>query len=194
MPGRRAQVQRRRIFVGCEGESERGYAVFIANVLSTVHNRVHLDPKLLRPGGGDPLALIEVADKIVRREERNREPYENKFLFLDNDKLGISSDRDQKARQLATNIGANIIWQITAHEALLLRHLQGCTTRRPTTTAVAEQQLRQQWAEYQKPMSAIQLTSRLDIDALRRASTVEPELLSFLNEIQLFDQVAPPAQ
>src|SRR5947209_6048899 len=93
------RIQRRRVFAGCEGESERGYAVFTSNILATVHARVHIDAKLLRPGGGDPLALVEVAQAIIRREEKNREPYDSKFIFLDSDKLGVAPARDAEARR-----------------------------------------------------------------------------------------------
>ncbi|MBU1334469.1 MAG: hypothetical protein KJ944_11705 [Alphaproteobacteria bacterium] len=183
---RHRHVQRRRIFVGCEGESERGYIAFVSNTLATVHLGVHLDAKVLRPGGGDPLALVQVASAIIDREQRNREPYERKFVILDADKLGMTPARDQQARDLAARIGAALIWQDKAHEALLLRHLVGCGNLRPATTALAEQQLKQRWPEYEKPMSAMALARRLDIEALRRASLAEPDLLAFLNEIGMF--------
>jgi hypothetical protein len=182
----RRPVQRRRIFVGCEGESERGYIVFVANTLATVHLGVHLDAKLLRPGGGDPLALIQVAQSVIQREERNREPYEHRFALLDTDKLGISPARDQQALALAAEIEIKLIWQDKAHEALLLRHLDGCANLRPATTVLAEQQLRQRWPQYEKPMSAQALARRLDREALRRASLVEPDLLAFFTEIGMF--------
>ncbi|RYF30635.1 MAG: hypothetical protein EOO23_04705 [Comamonadaceae bacterium] len=183
---RKRHVQRRRIFIGCEGDGERGYITFIANTLEHVHSRIYIDAKLLRPGGGDPLALVQVAQTIIQREERNREPYERKFLIIDNDKIGISQNRDQQAYALAARIGASFIWQITAHEALLLRHLPGCAMRRPPSTATAEQQLRREWPEYAKPMSAAAIGRTLDIESLRQANGVEPELAVFLSEIGLF--------
>lgn len=185
MAGKR-HVQRRRIFVGCEGDGERGYIAFIANILERVHSRVYIDAKLLRPGGGDPLALVEVAQTIIQREERNREPYEKKFLIMDSDKIGISHDRDQRAYAIAARIRASFIWQVTAHEAFLLRHLPRCAMRRPPNTASAEQQLRREWPEYEKPMSAAALGRTLDIASLRQANGVEPELAVFLDEIKIF--------
>jgi hypothetical protein len=185
MPKKR-HVQRRRIFVGCEGDGERGYVTFLANTLERIHSRVHVDSKLLRPGGGDPLALVQVAHTVIQREERNREPYERKFLLLDNDKIGLSQERDRQAIALAARIGASFIWQITAHEALLLRHLPGCAMRRPPNTATAEQQLRQQWPEYTKPMSAAAIARTLNIASLEQAYQVEAELAAFLDEIEMF--------
>jgi hypothetical protein len=48
------------------------------------------------------------------------------------------------------------------------------------------QQLRQQWPEYVKTMSARQLASRIDLEALRRAANVEDELRAFFDSIELF--------
>ncbi len=183
---RKRHVQRRRVFVGCEGDGERGYITFVATILERVHSSVYIDAKLLRPGGGDPLALVQVAQTIIQREERNREPYERKFLILDNDKIGISQHRDQQAYALAAQIRASFIWQDTAHEALLLRHLPGCAMRRPPNTTTAEQQLRREWPAYAKPMSAAAIGRTLDIASLRQANGVEPELAEFFREIGLF--------
>jgi len=57
--------QRRRIFLGCEGESERGYGALIGRLLESQRRDVHLQVVLLKPGGGDPLALIEQARKRI---------------------------------------------------------------------------------------------------------------------------------
>ena len=184
-PTRQAHNQRRRIFVGCEGDSERGYIAFLAHQLELVHHKVHLDAKLLRPGGGDPLALMLTAETIVAREERNREPYERKFLLLDSDKLGQAKARDQQIPAVVARMDAVLIWQRTAHEALLLRHLPSCAARRPPTTALAIQQLQGRWPEYAKPMSALQLAARLDQAALRRVAAVEEELRALFDEIEM---------
>jgi hypothetical protein len=47
------------------------------------------------------------------------------------------------------------------------------------------QQLLQQWPEYEKTMSAMQLATRIDLEALRRAARVEDELRAFLASIGL---------
>jgi len=45
---------RRRIFLGCEGESEQGYGALLSRIAE--EHGLHLAPQilLLRPGGGDP--------------------------------------------------------------------------------------------------------------------------------------------
>lgn len=182
----RNQVVRRRIFVGCEGDGERSYIALVARLLDDVHKKVHLDPQPLQPGGGDPLDLVTRAEEVIARIERNREPYDVKFLLIDRDKLGVSHQRDQQIPAILNRLKATIIWQRPAREALILRHLPGCATRQPPTTAIAMQQLLQQWPEYEKTMSASQLAARIDLGALRRAAAVEDELRAFFDLIEIF--------
>jgi hypothetical protein len=78
-----------------------------------------------------------------------------------------------------------IIWQDPCHEAVLLRHLPGCSDRRPPTSGVALTAVRQAWPDYEKPMARAQLTTRINLDAIRRAADVEPDLHGFLVEIGL---------
>jgi hypothetical protein len=183
---RRQHVIRRRIFVGCEGDGERGYTVLVQRIVDTVHQKVHLDPQPLQPGGGDPLDLVRRAEEVIARVERTREPYDAKYLLIDHDKLGSSPERDQQMQAILNRINARVIWQHPVHEALILRHLPGCATRRPASTQIAMQQLRQQWREYEKPMSAMQLANRINLEALRRAAAVEDELRALFASIELF--------
>lgn len=60
---RACRTVRRSIFIGCEGESERGYVAFLGRLAEQVGLAVHLDPVVLQPGGGDPLAIVELAVK-----------------------------------------------------------------------------------------------------------------------------------
>ena len=47
-------------------------------------------------------------------------------------------------------------------------------------------QLRQQWPEYEKPMSALQLAGRIGLEGLRQAAGVEDDLRVLLASIELF--------
>ncbi|ACI57490.1 hypothetical protein Rleg2_4228 [Rhizobium leguminosarum bv. trifolii WSM2304] len=178
------RVQRRRVFVGCEGESERAYASLVSRLLEDVHHRVHLDTTVL--GGGDPLALCQAAERAIKRGETNREAFALKFLLLDRDKIGLAPQRDQGIQPILNGTGAVIIWQDTAHEAMLLRHLPGCAALRPPSTALAVQQLVQRWPQYEKPMNATQLGARLDLARLQQAAAVEPDLANFFAQIEFF--------
>ena len=178
---RRPQIpQRRRVFVGCEGESERGYIVRLGQLLDERGCHVHLDPVLLR--GGDPLSLLRRAEKGIRRGER-RGAYEIRAALLDHDRVGQSPTRDSDIDALASKLRLTIIWQRTCHEALLLRHLPDCAALLPGTTEDAGRRLAQCWPGYSKPMSARDLRSQIDMDAVERARKVESELDAFLKSL-----------
>jgi hypothetical protein len=81
--------QRRRVYLGCEGESERGYGARIGRLLGNRRRDVHLHVDLLRPGGGDPLALIDLARRRIAEGERKSEsPYVHRAVLMDSDRLG----------------------------------------------------------------------------------------------------------
>jgi hypothetical protein len=189
---RRQHVIRRRVFIGCEGDSEVSYIGLVRRIVDDVHRKVYLDAQPLQPGGGDPLDLVRRAEETITKIERNREPYDEKYLLIDRDLLDRSPERDQQMQAILDRIGTRIIWQDPAHEALILRHLPGCAMRRPATAQIAMQQLLQQWPEYEKPMSARQLANRINLEALRQAAEVENELRAFLVSIELFKHRRAP--
>jgi hypothetical protein len=69
---RRQRPQRRRIFLGCEGESEQGYGALLGRLLEAIRHDRYLHIVLLRPGGGDPLALVKLALRRIAEEEAKR--------------------------------------------------------------------------------------------------------------------------
>ena len=76
--------QRRRVYLGGEGESERGYGALVGRLLESRRRDVHLHVDLLRPGGGDPLALVELARKRIADGERKSEsPYVHRAVLMD---------------------------------------------------------------------------------------------------------------
>ena len=97
--------QRRRVFLGCEGESERSYGTFLHQLVAS-NGRLHIETVVLQPGGGDPLAIIERAAAIIKRREREfGSRYTARAVLLDRDKLGINGDRDQKIPALVRQSG-----------------------------------------------------------------------------------------
>ena len=187
MSGRRrpARPQRTRIFVGCEGESEQGYATLLQRVADAAGRFVHVDAVVLQPGGGDPCALVEQALKRVRERERQHgDRYAYRYVLLDADKVGLQPQRDARAEALAAG-ELNLIWQRPCYEAVLLRHLPECLQLRPPLSADALAQLRQRWPDYRKPMPATRLATRIDQDALERIRRVEPELACLLDVIAI---------
>ena len=177
---------RRRIFLGYEGESEQGYGALLSRIAE--EHGLHLAPQvvLLRPGGGDPLALVQLAVAKIREDERKRGEFAIKAVLLDQDKLGQAPERDQLLYAEAAQSDLQLIWQGPSHEALLLRHLPGCQNLRPATTQLAEQELLRHWPEYRKPMAAVRLASRIGIDQVRAACASEPSLNDLLRRCGFF--------
>lgn len=173
---RHFRPQRVPIFVGCEGESERGYIAFLGRLAEQAGLAVHLDPLVLQPGGGDPLAIVQLAVKRLSQGRRKQTVFAAKFVMLDRDKWGQAPARDAQIAGVAARAGLSLIWQDPCHEAVLLRHLEACAAQRPRTTALAEAALWQRWQDYAKPMDGAGLARRLDHAAVRRAIAVEPEL------------------
>ncbi len=171
---------RRRIFLGCEGESEQGYGALLARLAEEAGLHLALQPVLLRPGGGDPLDLVSLAVDLSRRAEIKRGAFAVKAVLLDRDKLGVSPARDQRLYPLAAAHGLQLIWQDPAHEAFLLRHLDGCSQLRPQTAPLALTELNRQWTDYRKPMSAVRLAGRVGMTEVRGACEVEQSLREFL--------------
>lgn len=102
---RRHIPQRRRIFLGCEGESERGYGARLVKLVEDRHSRIYVDLQILQPGGGDPLALVQLAVRRMLRQTERRGAYVAQAVLLDNDKLEQSPPRDQQAISLADQNG-----------------------------------------------------------------------------------------
>ena len=97
MSPRRATIpQRRRIFLGCEGESEQGYGALLSRLVEERGLHLAIHSVLLRPGGGDPFDLVTLAVELNERDERRRGRYSVKAVLLDRDKLGVSPQRDRR--------------------------------------------------------------------------------------------------
>jgi hypothetical protein len=172
---------RRRIFLGCEGDSERGYVALLGQLLQESGCHVHLNSVLLT--GGDPLTLVELACRRVQENERKRGPYSICAVLLDFDRVSQAPDRHARVERVAANAGFRLIWQRPCHEALLLRHLHGCRDLQPLTCALAQQELRRQWPGYEKGLSRTRLAARLGLGELRQALEVERDLAGFLSDL-----------
>lgn len=179
MPRRRGlRAQRRRFFVACEGESEVGYAAWVQRLVDEAGVPVYLDIRKCR--GGDPLAIVETAVQEWQARGKRRGWYVGQAIFLDADQRGASPDRTVRADRLIRSYDFHAIWSRPALEALLLKHIDGCEHLQPATSALAIQQLRDRWPEYQKGMTASALRARFDQSDAARAAAVVPELHAFL--------------
>lgn len=175
--------QRKPIFIGCEGESEQGYAGRLQDLVAQQGLHVHLNIEVLR--AGDPLARLELAARKLAHLRRTRGTFADKFVLLDTDQLALSPTRALQARAFAAANDIRIVWQEPCFEAMLLRHLPGRTERRPPNNQATQTALLQDWPGYRKPMSRSELASRLDLDSVVRAAGVEDDLSVLLRCIGL---------
>ena len=74
MSRRRPNIpQRKRVFLGCEGESEASYGALLGWLADEPPPLdVHIEPRVLQPGAGDPLELVRRAIDLIGRIERCR--------------------------------------------------------------------------------------------------------------------------
>src|SRR5262245_32655111 len=169
--------QRRRIFLGCEGQSEGGYGTLVARIAREYPGiHVFIDVRVLNPGAGNPRALVQRAVQIIEEEE---EPYALKAILLD---VATQAQINAAAAALAAQHGIRLVWQRHDHEALLLRHLPNCQDRQPPRGASLGA-LQAEWQGYVKGMSAQQLAARISLDHIRQACMVEAELRVFLTDV-----------
>jgi hypothetical protein len=173
------------VFLGCEGESEVAYGQLLNDLLESADVAVHLQVEALIPGAGDPLARIQLALKRIPERERRRVRFWLKVILMDADQAAREPQRAAEARRLAAQHDLRLIWQKPCHEAVLLRHMPDRSSRRPPTCLYAQRALMQVWPEYEKPMARVQLAKRINLEAVRRAAGVEPELRTFLEDIGL---------
>lgn len=182
MNGRRIIQRRSRIFLGCEGESEQGYGVFLKSLADENGLHIHISAHNLQPAG-DPLALAERAVKAYAKEER-KGGFFGKVILLDADRLDEPPDRGLRARNLLMQEGFTTIWQRPDHEGFLLRHFAGHNRDEPPR-GKSMTALLAVWPGYRKNMSAADLKKMLSISHVQRAAAVVPELRALLTLIGL---------
>jgi hypothetical protein len=178
--------QRVRVYLGCEGQSEQSYARLLGIVADSLGCHLYIDNDLLQPGGGDPLALVQLAVRRIQRKENQRGgTFRHRALLLDRDKFGQDPRRDAQVEAFARKDDLSLIWQVPCHEAFLLRHFGGFEAIRPATTDLAFEALRRIWPDYEKGMSAAQLGRRINYEGIRRVCAIEAGFANFLRQIGL---------
>lgn len=175
--------QRKRIYLGCEGTSEQSYGKRLNELADSSGLHLALDCDVLQPGGGDPLAIVQLAVKRIQMKIRKRGGFERCAVLLDRDTLSQNPDWEAQISALERKNKIFLIWQRPCHEGFLLRHLADQTTRTPQSSELAIQALKRVWPDYRKGMPATDLAARIDRSAIERAASVEPNLNAFLKGI-----------
>ncbi|HTY49458.1 MAG TPA: RloB domain-containing protein [Steroidobacteraceae bacterium] len=186
MTGRRPFIPPRRpVFVGCEGESEVSYVRLLQDLIAAEGKAIHLIIENLGIGASEPQTRVELAVRKLEQLRRTRMAPQERFVLLDQDQADTNPQRTEAARRLARAHSIQIVWQKPCFEAMLLRHLPQCASRRPQTSADAGKALKREWPEYLKPMTRLELGRKIDRGAVLRAAAVEQELQLLLTCVQL---------
>jgi hypothetical protein len=182
----RRQIPRRTpVFIGCEGESERGYGQMLSAILRQNDLPFHLETVCLNPGSGSAIACVDRAIREIQRLERNRTKFSLKVVMIDTDTVDNDPSARAKVDRVALDSGILIIWQSTCHEAFLLRHFHGHAQDAPPTSDLAQSALAKVWPSYRKPMSSMNLVAKIRIENVRRSASVHPDFLKLLQHIKL---------
>lgn len=171
---------RTRVFVGCEGRSEQAYVRWLQERADQRGLCLYFDSADV--SGGDPLSVVEKSIRICRHNEKFKGVYGAKLVLLDEDRIGHCKSRDAKIGPTIKKNGFGLIYQRFDHEALLLRHLPGCSTMRPPRGFSLERLL-QHWPDYLKPATFLDLERRLTNECLVQALNVEPALKKALAQL-----------
>ena len=181
--------RRKRVYVGCEGESERSYAGFLSGIAEEAGLSLHFDTQICP--GGDHLAVVEAAvDRLGRRAHQHGQ-FWKRAIFLDSDRRTEHAERTAEADRLIAQYNFLPVWSDPCLEAFILRHFAGCEQLRPSTSSLADQELSRYWPDYRKPMTRLALRAKFEMADVRRAAATCPDLLKFLSAIGFPDMPAP---
>ena len=180
---RQSRKPKRVIWIGCEGESEVSYVGLLKILIAEKNLPFHLFSANLGSGAGDALARVDLAIRKLDHFKITREKPHKSFMLLDTDQNHATPDRYEMAKAKAVGKQITILWQDPCFEGLILRHLENCSTRRPPDANTANTDLKRQWPEYTKAMSAQQLRKRLDQSSLWQVAQVEPEFRNFFQAL-----------
>ncbi|MDC7693860.1 hypothetical protein PQU94_06140 [Asticcacaulis sp. DXS10W] len=172
------RLERARVFIGCEGESESGYVACLTSLTRDRDLPVTLDPHIMDKG--DPLSRIRWAEARIKDQVRKRGPYAHQFAFLDTDQRDLDPARGRQAEDLAARLGIRLVWQEPDHEGLLLLHFNHEEKRHPRNKAESMRAIRKVWPNYEKGSTGKQYGRKLFEDHLKRASERHDGLKDFL--------------
>jgi hypothetical protein len=175
-------IQRKRIFIAGEGESEQSLVKWFQQLLNQKSLAIHLDCQPL--GGGGYKTMLSKAVRERKRKERHKAKYS--ILLVDGDRA-IRGDDGWSIPQLkheATKQKITVCVQNPNHEGLLLRMFPGNERLQPSIASI-KSQLRSVWLDYQKPADARELELKFTHDDLRRVAQQDDDISNLLKMIGL---------
>ena len=123
---------RRRIFVGVEGKSEKSFVAWIQNLCDEAELRVHLD--IWVAGGGDTKNILNLSIKRMNRLKRDKGDFDAALILIDHDHLENDLAADQELVALIKSKDIEMIWQKPNLEGVLFRLHEGNENRIVTAT------------------------------------------------------------
>ena len=174
------------VFIGCEGESERGYGQLLSAMVRQKGLPFHLETVCLNPGSGSPAKCVEKAKREIQHWERNRgSRFSLKIVLIDTDTVDSNPAEKAKVDRAANEANILIIWQSPCHEAFLLRHFPGHGHDAPATSQLALSALLRVWPDYKKAMSSLELSKQISAEKVKQSASVHPDFLRLLQHIRL---------
>ncbi len=176
--------ERQRVFIGCEGDSERGYGRLLSDLLKEEKLPFHIDTQPFPRSGGNPLMLMRLAkERIEKQISLGKPPYIAHAVFFDIH----SATKAQiiQANKIAEKENIISVWQEPCYEGLLLLHTGARTKKLPTSPAEAKHRLVKQWGHYEKGMSAMQLSKHIGLQDIIHAAKLCEGLAKLLKLFEL---------
>lgn len=171
---------RTHIFIAGEGESEQSFVKWLQDLSEQQGLHVHLDFQNLEGGGYQ--AMLHRALHERKRKERAKAKFS--ILLVDSDRAACGHD-DWSLSQLKERAAKEhfaLCIQDPNLEGVFWRMLQNNTHAQPNNTKT-ENQLRQIWPTYQKPVDARTLAKKFSLEDLLRFAKVNAELHLLLSLI-----------
>jgi hypothetical protein len=175
------RLQRKRVFFGCEGDSEASYAAFLYDLLEKFRSDRHIEKESF--GGGDHLAVVEATIEAIQRKERAFGRFTVRGVMLDADRRGENGQRDAQCDALIRRHGLIALWQRPCIEGLLVRHFAGNEHRNFPSSAAALDAIRVLWPSYRKPATRFELAAKLGIEDVYRLRQTEHDLDGLLRAV-----------
>ena len=182
MPRRRSVPQRKSIFIGTEGESDRAFAQFLQRRCEQENLWIHL--KIKPASGGDSVTVVEDIGRWLAKNDPGKD-YRARLVLLDRDRIEQDMRAGRDVQTAAARFNLEIIFQDPNLEGLLVRLHRGQERRRIVASDV-KSELRKLWPEYQKPSTAEQLRQRFTLDDVQRAAAHDQHLRKLLKVIGLW--------
>jgi len=174
--------QLKRVFLGCEGDSERSYGAWLQAVAEDNNIRITIDTYPDTGGGNQPYDIIERCISEMLLRERRYGPYFARAILLDSDNINNDLEQNNSAIERARAHNVRVVLQDFEHEAFLLRHIAGHEHTRPNK-GEGRAALQNAWPEYRRKFGKVQLYDKFGLEDLRRVCIVEAELREFLRSI-----------